>query len=631
MSSLDSLSIRKICSLAGDLWFARGESYFEQGRVKDLRELQGKLSATVEGSRTYRVRLWVEEGEIGSSCSCPLGDDEQFCKHCVAVALAWIESDGEHVKSGGPKRQSGDDLRSFLEQQEKQKLIEIVLLEASASGRFRDRLTLEAARSNFSGVDLSVFRKSISAALRTGGIDYYSMGRYAQRVHQVIESVADLLNDGQAEAVVKLTEFALGKVAKAIEQVDDSDGYMGEILADLQELHHSACEQAHEDPLVLANRLFHWELLSDWDIFSGAAATYAEVLGSAGLDQYRSLAEAEWAEVTALGPGSSRRQTTGGVLDEEAASTYHKRFRITSMMETLARQAGDHEALVAIKSRDLSLPYAFLEIAEIYRKAAQHDKALDWAEQGMRAFSRTDSRLSDFLADEYHRRGRHAEAMELIWAEFVARPGIETYGKLQSHALPLSDNLQIVGTQQEGTAELKDSTNVIGRSTRPQTKVRLTTQENFAWLPWREKALAHLRALIDQEKRAAKPVKSHWPQRVIDHSRLVEIFLWEKNYDEAWQEAMAGGCTDDLLLQLADRIAKDHPERALPIYKEMIAPTLAPTNNTAYAEAIKLLRKLRRVMSALHRSAEFDDYIIALRVEYKPKRNFIKLLDGVWK
>ena len=48
----------------------------------------------------------------------------------------------------------------------------------------------------------------------------------------------------------------------------------------------------------------------------------------------------------------------------------------------------------------------------------------------------------------------------------------------------------------------------------------------------------------------------------------------------------------------------------------------------AYDEAIKLLRKMRKLMSRLDRAAEFEDYLVALRVEYKRKRNFIKLLDA---
>jgi hypothetical protein len=37
---------------------------------------------------------------------------------------------------------------------------------------------------------------------------------------------------------------------------------------------------------------------------------------------------------------------------------------------------------------------------------------------------------------------------------------------------------------------------------------------------------------------------------------------------------------------------------------------------------------MRRAMIRLDRATEFDDYLAALRVEYKRKRNFIKLLDA---
>jgi uncharacterized Zn finger protein len=61
----------------------------------------------------------------------------------------------------------------------------------------------------------------------------------------------------------------------------------------------------------------------------------------------------------------------------------------------------------------------------------------------------------------------------------------------------------------------------------------------------------------------------------------------------------------------------------------MIAPTLKQGNNDAYEEAVKLLQKIRELMGRLDRVTEFEDYLAALRVEYKRKRNFIKLLDTI--
>ena len=280
--------------------------------------------------------------------------------------------------------------------------------------------------------------------------------------------------------------------------------------------------------------------------------------------------------------------------------------------------------------------YSFLQIAEIYSQAGKHDQGLDWAEKELRAFS-------DFLSNEYHRRGRHTDAMDLIWAQFTEVPQLDTHKKLQAHA-KMSDKLQFVATREEILADNQEDALATEAAATSAPDSKLGTRKSrrghrqteacrtSEWSSWREKALTHLRALTKVRTRSeqrAQP-KYYW-QHEPDHSRLVEIFLWEKSHEEAWQEATAGGCSQYLWLQLADAVAKDHPDRSLPIYQELIAPTLARTNNVAYHEAIKLLGKMRQAMTRLDRATEFEDYLTALRVDYKRKRNFIKLLDKLSK
>ena len=50
--------------------------------------------------------------------------------------------------------------------------------------------------------------------------------------------------------------------------------------------------------------------------------------------------------------------------------------------------------------------------------------------------------------------------------------------------------------------------------------------------------------------------------------------------------------------------------------------------NEAYADAVKLVRRIGALMKTRREEAQFGDYLAELRVEFKPKRNFIKLLDG---
>ncbi len=152
--------------------------------------------------------------------------------------------------------------------------------------------------------------------------------------------------------------------------MDDSDGSMGELLDRLQDIHLTACKAAKPDPQALAKRLFDWELHGDWDTFRDAVLTYAEVLGDKGLKHYRELAEAAWAAVPTLGPGDGN-------------SDRYRRFNIKHIMETLAQAGGGLDELIAVKQRDLSSSYTFLEIAQACRQAGAEDRALAWAEKGV--------------------------------------------------------------------------------------------------------------------------------------------------------------------------------------------------------------------------------------------------------
>jgi uncharacterized Zn finger protein len=606
--------------LAGPRSYERGENYAADGYVHSITEYKGKLVATVTGTHDYQVKLWVEGDTLESDCTCPMGEMGEFCKHCVATALVWAsevksashERNETKIKSGakaGTRTGMLDDARTHLERQSKEALIELLLEHALEDKSLRERLLLDAARSNPAGLDLETYRRAIKDAVKSSGfVDYYEAGAYAHGIRKVTQELHGLLRDGHAAPCIDLTEYALKQVERAIGQVDDSNGQVGGVLDDLQVLHLEACKQAKPDGVKLARRLFKWELESQWEVFYGAAETYREVFGKEGLGEYRQLAEAEWAKVPALAPPEDKeRKRTGSITvihklsDEELenAAQYGRRFRITSIMEALACTGGDMEALVAIKSRDLSSAYSFLTIAEIYREAGQHNEALEWAERGAQAFpDKTDSRLREFLAEEYHRRHLHTEAMEQVWNLYTDAPNLGTYRQLNEHVARSA-----------------------GKSTRKQ-------QEE--WSHWRERALSHLRAMLDERRKGIKNRGnfSAW-SGAGDDLTLVELYLWEGNVDEALKASEAHGCSDAHWMKLAEALEKPRPSAALRIYRESLEPIIDQKNNRAYEEAIQRIRKIGKLMERTGHMIEFADFISALRVRHKPKRNFIKLLDAI--
>lgn len=92
--------------LAGPRSYERGEGYAAEGYVHSITEYKGKLVATVTGTHDYQVKLWIEHDALESSCTCPMGEMGEFCKHCVATALVWTDEAKSISNKRGQKKKS---------------------------------------------------------------------------------------------------------------------------------------------------------------------------------------------------------------------------------------------------------------------------------------------------------------------------------------------------------------------------------------------------------------------------------------------------------------------------------------------------------------------------------------------
>src|SRR5262249_55905637 len=94
----------RIAQMAHGPAFARGKKYVEEGRVKRLSPGPKRLTGEVAGTSTYEVSIWASGERLGYSCSCPTGQEGNFCKHCVAVALAWLDKKQRKSAEYTPKQ-----------------------------------------------------------------------------------------------------------------------------------------------------------------------------------------------------------------------------------------------------------------------------------------------------------------------------------------------------------------------------------------------------------------------------------------------------------------------------------------------------------------------------------------------
>jgi hypothetical protein len=465
-------------------------------------------------------------------------------------------------------------MAAALEAEDKETLVKRILQWADEDEDLKDKLMHMAARRKSPEAGIAVARKALEKAIRVRGfVDYREMRSYAAGAEKAIDSVEELLRDGQAAGVIEICESGVRWLSTTCEHADDSDGYMSILMDRLQDLHLRACIEAKPDPISLAGRLFQAEINGGFGEWSNCAEKYAEVLGAAGLAAFQSLAETAWAKVP------PRVERTGGYSP-------NNHIRITAIMESLARKSGNIEKLVSVLERDLSYASQYLRIAGIYREAGMREKALAWAERGMKDFTGYDGTgLRQFVAEEYLHTDRHADALRIMWIEFRDNPSLHGYKKLEKYARAADD-----------------------------------------WEDWRCQALAHVRRMLTNGDRnsgnAAAPFQN-WRHQRKDRSLLVEIFLYENKEEDAWSEAQGGGCGEGLWLQLAKLREKHHPEDAQAIYLRLGEQTILRASGN-YDDGVALLERAAAAAHAIDKSVEFEVELDLLLKKYKAKRNLQK-------
>lgn len=567
------LSPAEVTRLAGSRAVGAGSNYAAAGAVRITSQSEVEVTAQVQGTRRYRVSLVVDDGELLYECTCPVGEDGQFCKHCVAVAAEVAGWSG----AGRSRRRPNvtiEDVREHLMGYRKQALVDLVLARAEEDHRLRDQLLMEVAGGLPGGPDAETFKAALRDAIEPDGfVSYREAYDWYEGVDAAIDGVEGLLSQGHAEAVIGICEDALSALDGMGGSIDDSDGNVGTVASRLGDLHLLACRRARPDAVELGRRLLELELSSEHEAFHDSVDRYSGVLGKKGIAAFSEAAQRHWSKVPSVTPGQAEREDS------------YRHHRITHVMERLAARSGEPDELVAVLAKDLSHAFQFVRIAEVYQEAKRFEEALAWARRGIGAFpNRTDWRLRELAADELHRRGDNDDALKLVWAEFHEAPGLTSYQHLHRHV----------------------------------EKARAD------WPSWSDRALQLLRA--DIERRRGRQ-QGRW-DALADRSSLVEIFLWRREPEVAWREAVEGGCNERLWLQLASMREGDHPEDAVPIYQRRVERLAAAKSNPAYAEAVDVMKTITKLMARMEPPGDFRAYVAELRSRHRPKRNLMALLES---
>ncbi|HTZ29051.1 MAG TPA: SWIM zinc finger family protein [Streptosporangiaceae bacterium] len=553
MAVIPAFTEADIKGAAGDRSFARGREYLDS--VEDLEIGGSEITASVYGNSEYRVSLAAGDDGLTGDCTCPYGREGFFCKHCVAVGLAVLRIGDDLPRHVEVTRSGRQLLESWLESLSKEDLLAELSALLHEDRALRRRFELRAASANADGVIIRRAVRDLIMLPRRGYIEYGEAPDYANDVRNAAAAIGDLIDAGGAADAIGIAREAIGLATDAFAHVDDSSGFVGQAAYELLDVHLRACEAAPPEPASLGNYVADLLLGNDYGL-APDLGDYAGLLGDKG----------------------------SAVIRKRAAAAYAKDpkdWRARSLMETIARDDGDVDAVVAIYAADLtSHGWTHLLIARELDAAGRDREALDWAERGLREAEQPDSRLVDYLAGRYAAAGRKGDALSLRRDRFRAERTLVNYQALRAAAA-----------------------------------------ECGTWAVERESALALLR---DDAHRLRFRVPWAWGGGPV----LVDALLGDGDLDAAWVAAGdTEATTGDQWVALADASADTRPADASAAYLRVVDSMKQLTGNDTYQRMATLLLAARACHETLGTAAEFRRYVAFLRQDQKRKRNLMKILD----
>ena len=573
-----------LLSAAGQRSFDRGADYLDA--VDDLTVFGNQISASVRGTDDYIVVLTIGgRAAISGSCDCPYARGGFFCKHCVAVGLAFLRNARASRRRSkrtpardqpGTAKSSGSSLHSWLSSLDRDSLLLLVLDQLVEDEDWRRRLELRAASAV---ADIDAIGARLYALLDSaefgeyGYIEEGESGRYARRVEAAASIVEELAGSGHAAEAIAVAEYAIDLVAAAYRHAIDPADAIWVACADLIASHHAAyvacltdTDPADTDPAdtdtdadmglvsFLVSRLLSEDEFPPIDI-----AAYLDLLGRAGLARLRDQLTAAWQQAPA-------------------------NWKAQRAIEDFLRATGDIDGLIEIRTANLPRSgLACLEIAKELQAAGRPEQALDWAERGLHMEAsppRAIEPVADFVVERYLDAGRIADAVAVRRDVFAAVRELAPYQRLRDAA---------------------------GRA--------------GTWSADREWALDLLRADA-QAARSGRPGIRLWAGLV-----LIDVLISEGEIDAAWEAAL-GVASEAQWLKLADLAAQTRPADALAVYLRQIQPLKQETGDQAYERIARLLDSARGCHVRLGTESAFDMYLRALRADQKRKPKLIKILDA---
>jgi uncharacterized Zn finger protein len=601
MGQAPDLTEAAVRRLARPQSFERGENYYEQNAVIDIRRRGETLQADVEGSQyePYRVRIELDDtGIVETACSCPY-DHGGICKHRVAVLLTYIR-DPDTVTQRPPVAElladldretlvillvdlvdDHPDLAEWIEREIKAR--------SSQEGSGEDASPAVPTRQT--APDPETIRRHVDSILYPSGAPTHG----AQDPYAAMESRVDDLRDllAEAHAFIDAGDGEAGlTVLEAIADElmdggwlrlshDDSTAifeFFNELSGAFTEALLTA-DPSETDREEWADRLAEWadELASYTRHPPFQAAVAAAKRGWDDDRLQQALAGAEdvdlWADERPWYANDLLEARLAVLEREGRTDEYLNLARATGQSVQYAAKVVDldrADEAVEYAREHLSTPQDALTVAKALRDADQPTAAIEVGRYGLTLNGTRNAALAEWLRDVASAHGDDETAREAAIAAFKAEPSMATYRAAR----------EVAGDD---------------------------------WPRIRDELLEHLQRRSPGRETARE---------------YAEIFLSEDLTDEAVAIAEESGHYI-VVEPVVEAVWDDRPEWTITACKEQAEPIIEEGQSDRYRHAVQWLRYAGKAARAADDLDAWRKYVETLRDDHYRKYKLRPMLDDL--
>jgi uncharacterized Zn finger protein len=621
----EGLTWNDLTSWAGNKIVNRGKSYQRSGYVKDLaRTQEGSLVAWVEGTKRYAVRVFFEDDELESICTCPYWDT---CKHAVAVVIEYLDSLKRKIEIPGASKNDrrlklldefvDDEIRideddnlddfkegytqerkayydrfleSFLKKHTKTQLVQLI---SELAGRFPDVMKQLQDQSDLSKGKVSDLVESLRDEIEElssepGWQNYWYGEGYTPDYSGVRHRLEALLDQGYADEVVALGEDLLEAGIRQVEMSDD-EGETEEEIASCMDVVFRALAQSSISPAEQMLWAVDREMEDQWALCEGVEVFWKQKKKKTDWD---TLAD----ELTKRLKRFSKKK------DDR-----YDQDRLTDWIITALKNAGRNVEIVPLCEKEAVRTNSYVRLVRILMEANQWRAAEQWIKKGIQATDKKwpgiASRLRESLREIREKQGDWLQVAALRADDFFINPSLATFKELKVAARKSKawDKVEpaVMNYLETGKIPLPGSSWPLPEADVPKAKERR---------PGQFPIIGTLIDIAIAEKRPDKVV--HW-------------------YDKRKNQKFGGWWSEFQEDKIAKALADDYPDRAVDIWKRLAANLIAQVKPKAYEKAAVHLKKIQRSLKRQSKDKEWGIYLANIRKEHARKIKLLEIIDGL--